>query len=118
MKSKNSEDNDPSFYEDIDFFPGPRGPLTEKRKQEIARALEASHGGTPMKNRNEDEIMIKSGIESDEAFDLKFREMLDTRRHERVILAGAKSKFIAVKFLLEFTIVLAGIYFLIKLFIE
>ena len=94
MKSKNSEDNDSSFWEDVDFFPGPRGPLTEERKQEIARILEESR------------------------LDLKFREMLDTGRHERVILAGAKSKFIAVKFLFEFAAILAVIYFLIKLFIE
>lgn len=94
MKSKNSEDNDPSFCEDIDFFPGPRGPLTEERKQEIASALEESR------------------------LDLKFRKMLEARRRERVVLAEADNKLIAVKFLFGLVMFLAGIYFFIKLFIE
>lgn len=67
-----------------------------------------------MKN-DDDNILINSGIDNDITFDLKFREMLDTRRHERVVLAEADSKFIAVKFLFGLLMILAGLYFFIDM---
>ena len=52
MKNKNG---DRVICEDIDFVPGPCGPLTEKRKREIARALKASSLEKPMTKRFYDE---------------------------------------------------------------